>query len=53
MSMSELPYRPQARVAVPAKAEPNYLNAGYGLRSWLLTTDHKRIAHPVPGLGSR
>ena len=23
---------------------PNYLNAGYGLRSWLLTTDHKRIA---------
>jgi cytochrome c oxidase subunit I len=22
----------------------NYLNAGYGIRSWLLTTDHKRIA---------
>ena len=22
----------------------NYLNAGYGPRSWLLTTDHKRIA---------
>jgi cytochrome c oxidase subunit 1 len=22
----------------------NYLTAGYGLRSWLLTTDHKRIA---------
>ncbi len=22
----------------------NYLNAAYGLRSWLLTTDHKRIA---------
>ena len=22
----------------------HYLNAGYGLRSWLLTTDHKRIA---------
>jgi cytochrome c oxidase subunit 1 len=22
----------------------NYLNAGYGVRSWLLTTDHKRIA---------
>src|SRR6516225_4991530 len=22
----------------------NYLNAGYGLKSWLLTTDHKRIA---------
>jgi cytochrome c oxidase subunit I len=23
---------------------PNYLNVAYGLRSWLLTTDHKRIA---------
>src|SRR5512140_1966042 len=22
----------------------NYLNANYGIRSWLLTTDHKRIA---------
>ncbi|HWR54843.1 MAG TPA: cytochrome c oxidase subunit I [Bryobacteraceae bacterium] len=22
----------------------NYLNSGYGLKSWLLTTDHKRIA---------
>src|SRR3954469_24193656 len=22
----------------------NYLNAEYGIRSWLLTTDHKRIA---------
>lgn len=22
----------------------NYLTAGYSLRSWLLTTDHKRIA---------
>src|SRR5690242_4041472 len=21
----------------------NYLNSGYGIRSWLLTTDHKRI----------
>jgi cytochrome c oxidase subunit I len=30
-----------------APAEPtrlNYLNASYGIRSWLLTTDHKRIA---------
>ena len=28
------------------KAEPrvNYLNAEYGVKSWLLTTDHKRIA---------
>ncbi len=25
-------------------AETNYLNAGYGVKSWLLTTDHKRIA---------
>ncbi|RPH38015.1 cytochrome c oxidase subunit I [bacterium] len=24
-------------------AETNYLNAGYGVKSWLLTTDHKRI----------
>jgi len=22
----------------------HYLNATYGIRSWLLTTDHKRIA---------
>jgi cytochrome c oxidase subunit I len=22
----------------------NYLNANYGIKSWLLTTDHKRIA---------
>ena len=22
----------------------NYLNADYGIKSWLLTTDHKRIA---------
>ena len=22
----------------------HYLNAGYGLKSWLLTKDHKRIA---------
>ena len=25
-------------------AESNYLNADYGWKSWLLTTDHKRIA---------
>src|SRR5499426_1744234 len=23
--------------------EPDYLNVSYGVRSWLLTTDHKRI----------
>ena len=25
----------------------HYLNNGHGLRSWLLTKDHKRIAHPL------
>lgn len=28
----------------PAESGVNYLNADYGLKSWLLTTDHKRIA---------
>ena len=28
----------------PALQELNYLNADYGIRSWLLTMDHKRIA---------
>ena len=28
----------------PPKPHENYLNAHYGIRSWLLTTDHKRIA---------
>ncbi|HEV8608785.1 MAG TPA: cytochrome c oxidase subunit I [Thermoanaerobaculia bacterium] len=38
---------PEAAVTPPeAVAEPrvNYLNATYGLKSWLLTRDHKRIA---------
>ena len=26
-----------------ASPETNFLNADYGLKSWLLTTDHKRI----------
>ena len=32
--------------ATPAKTLPehHYLNATYGIRSWLLTVDHKRIA---------
>ena len=32
--------------ATEAKQLPreHYLNATYGIRSWLLTTDHKRIA---------
>jgi cytochrome c oxidase subunit I len=28
---------------VPAETRTNYLNASYGIRSWLLTVDHKRI----------
>src|SRR5262245_31967693 len=28
----------------PSPYRPHYLNVAYGLRSWLLTTDHKRIA---------
>ncbi len=30
--------------AAVSTEKPNYLNAEYGIRSWLLTTDHKRIA---------
>ncbi len=29
---------------VPVKEEKNYINAEHGLKSWLLTQDHKRIA---------
>ncbi len=29
---------------VPVKEEKNYMNAEHGLKSWLLTQDHKRIA---------
>ena len=39
-----LDFRPQAIVPLPEKPEKNYLNASYGWKSWLLTTDHKRIA---------
>src|SRR6266446_7798161 len=28
----------------PSAARVNYINAQYGLKSWLLTRDHKRIA---------
>jgi cytochrome c oxidase subunit I len=28
----------------PSESRVNYLNASYGIKSWLLTTDHKRIA---------
>jgi cytochrome c oxidase subunit 1 len=42
--MSTLASPAQAPAPPPAAAPRNYLNAGYGLKSWLLTTDHKRIA---------
>jgi cytochrome c oxidase subunit 1 len=35
---------PQTLDPQPAEAATNYLNASYTVRSWLLTTDHKRIA---------
>ena len=46
------PTRPEARSDRPRRAAPwptlreraSYLGAGHTLRSWLLTTDHKRIA---------
>jgi len=33
-----------ATAALPAVEHEHYLNKEYGIRSWLLTTDHKRIA---------
>src|SRR3954464_9506628 len=33
-----------ATLAAPPIERQNYLNANYGWKSWLLTTDHKRIA---------
>lgn len=33
-----------ATMAVTTTERENYLNANYGIKSWLLTTDHKRIA---------
>ncbi len=33
-----------SQTAVEASPGVNYLNVKYGVRSWLLTTDHKRIA---------
>ena len=34
--------RPSA-AAEPSIPEPNYINVSYGVKSWLLTVDHKRI----------
>src|SRR5437868_10602745 len=33
-----------ATAVVPLPERENYLNKEYGIKSWLLTTDHKRIA---------
>jgi cytochrome c oxidase subunit I len=35
---------PPERPALPARERVNYLNVAYGVKSWLLTVDHKRIA---------
>jgi cytochrome c oxidase subunit I len=46
MSSVIAPYRPQTapEPAPVSQLDVNYLNASYGVKSWLLTTDHKRIA---------
>ena len=44
MSTLTAPFRPQAVAPPPPEPETNYLNVAYGVKSWLLTTDHKRIA---------
>src|SRR5499426_415220 len=36
--------KPIESFEVPAPPKVNYINATYGLKSWLLTKDHKRIA---------
>ena len=43
MSSAITTLRPASQGA-PPRAEVNYLNVAYGVTSWLLTTDHKRIA---------
>src|SRR6202021_421633 len=42
MSTTVIPEMPGQEV--PAESRVNYLNASYGVKSWPLTTDHKRIA---------
>src|SRR5215207_3742130 len=36
--------KPIESFEVPAPPKVNYINAQYGVKSWLLTKDHKRIA---------
>jgi cytochrome c oxidase subunit 1 len=43
MTTATIQPRPQPREPRPAD-RPDYLNVAYGVKSWLLTTDHKRIA---------
>jgi cytochrome c oxidase subunit 1 len=38
------PYEPQAAPPPPPVPQLHYLNVHFGVKSWLLTTDHKRIA---------
>src|SRR5437867_4439461 len=38
------PAAPSVVPSVPLEPREHYLNANYGIRSWLFTTDHKRIA---------
>jgi cytochrome c oxidase subunit 1 len=43
--MIQAPVAPApAHVEPETLAAPTYLNVAYGVRSWLLTVDHKRIA---------
>ena len=42
--MDIAPVTSTAETAETAFERPNYLNAAYGWKSWLLTLDHKRIA---------
>jgi len=44
MSTLIAPFRPQAVEPPPPVTDTNYLNVAFGVKSWLLTTDHKRIA---------
>jgi cytochrome c oxidase subunit 1 len=49
MSSIDAPFPPAAAPPTPAEsrvrfAHTNYINAHYGIKSWLLTRDHKRIA---------
>ena len=42
--MSTAILEPPAQPVPPEEAEVNYLNVAFGVKSWLLTKDHKRIA---------